>query len=77
MNLIEALVNLAGVLLAGTLLGIEIWIVSIALLAWVVASPARPITSRIPVVAGLLLAVSAVAYVAAAVLIGILLESLV
>jgi hypothetical protein len=72
----EALANLAGVLIVGALLGVEVWVVAIGLLAWVVASP-RPIPSRIPILAALLLSVSVVAYIAAVVLIGVVLESLV
>ena len=70
--MMEALANLAGVLIAGWLLGVEIWVVAVALLAWVVGRPG-PITPRAVVVAGLLLAVSAAAYVASVVLIGVLL----
>ena len=70
----EALVSLAGALVAGGLLGVEVWVVAIGILAWVVARPG-PITTRVSVVAGLLLAVSAVAYAAAVVLIGALLPS--
>jgi hypothetical protein len=70
----EALASLAGVLIAGGLLGVEVWVVAIGILAWVVSRPG-PITTRVSVVAGLLLAVSAVAYVGAAVLIGAMLPS--
>jgi hypothetical protein len=70
----EALASLAGVLIAGALLGVEVWVVGIGILAWVVARPGT-ITTRVAVVAGLLLALSAVAYVAAVVLIGAVLPS--
>lgn len=70
----EALASLAGVLIAGWLLGVEVWVVAIGILAWVVSRPG-PITLRVSVVAGLLLAVSAVAYVAAVMLIGAMLPS--
>ena len=74
--MMEALANLAGVLIAGTLLGVEVWVVTIGVLAWVVARHG-PIVPRVLVVAALLLGVSAVAYVAAVVLIGVVLEFLV
>jgi hypothetical protein len=70
----EGIANLAGVLFAGGLLGVDVWVVAIGLLGWVVARPG-PITPRILVVAGLLLGASAVAYVAAVVLVGVLLSS--
>jgi hypothetical protein len=72
--MMEALANLAGVLVTGGLLGAEVWVVAIAILAWVVAHQG-PITPRVLVVAGLLLGASAVAYVAAVVLIGVLLSA--
>ena len=71
----EALANLAGVLIAGWLLGIEVWVVAIGLLAWVVARQG-PITPRVLVVAGLLLSASGAAYVASVVLIGVLLSTI-
>lgn len=70
----EALANLAGILLAGGLLGVEVWVVAIGLLAGLIARP-EPVTPRALAVAGLLLGVSAVAYVAAVVLIAVLLSS--
>jgi len=71
--MVEALASLAGVLIAGWLLGVEVWVVAIALLAWVIGRH-EPITPRVVMVAGLLLAVSAAAYVASVVLIGVLLD---
>ena len=72
----EALANLIGVLIAGALLGVEIWVVGIAVLAWVVARHG-PIIPRALVLAAFVLGVSAVAYVAVVVLIAALLESIV
>lgn len=68
----ESLAHIAGVLLAGGLLGVVIWVVGIGILAAVVARPG-PITARVVGVAGLALAVSAVAYVGAVLLIAALL----
>jgi hypothetical protein len=68
-----ALANLAGVLIAGALLGAEVWVVTIGILAWV-AGRQGPITPRVLAVAGLLLGASAVAYVTIVVLIGVLLS---
>jgi hypothetical protein len=70
----ELLANLVGVLIAGGLLGVEIWVVAIGILAWVVARQG-PITPRVLVVAGLLLGASAAAYVGIVVLIGVLLSA--
>ena len=70
----EALANLVGVLIAGWLLGIEVWVVATALLAWVIGRHG-PITPSVVVVAGLLLGASAGAYVASVVLIGLLLAA--
>ena len=70
----ELLANLAGVLLAGWLLGAEVWVVAIGILAWVVARQ-EPITPRVLAVAGLLLSASAAAYVAIVSLIGFLLSA--
>jgi hypothetical protein len=70
----ELLANLAGVLLAGWLLGVEVWVVAIGMLAWVVARK-EPITPRVLAVAGLLLSASAAAYVVIVVLIGVLLSA--
>ena len=69
----EALTNLAGVLIAGWLLGVEVWVVAIGLLAWVIGRHG-PITPRILVVAGLMLGASATVYIASVVLIGVLLS---
>jgi hypothetical protein len=70
----ELLANLAGVLLAGWLLGVEVWVVAIAILAWVVARQ-EAITPRVLAVAGLLLSASAAAYVVIVVLIGVRLSA--
>lgn len=70
----EVLANLAGVLIAGWLLGVEVWVVAIGLLAWVVACQG-PITPRVLVVAGLLFGASVATYVAIVVLIGVLLSA--
>jgi hypothetical protein len=70
----ELLANLAGVLLAGWLLGVEVWVVAIGMLAWVVARK-EPITPRVLAVAGLLLSASAAAYVVIVVVIGVLLSA--
>jgi hypothetical protein len=72
----EALANLIGVLIAGALLGVEIWVVGIGLLAWVVARQG-PVIPRVLIVAAFFLGVSGVAYVAVIVLIGALLESII
>jgi hypothetical protein len=56
----EVLATLAGVLIAAWLLGAEVWVVAIGILAWVVARQG-PITPRVLVVAGLLLSASAAA----------------
>jgi hypothetical protein len=68
----EAVASLVGVLIAGTLLGVEMWIVGTGVLAWVVAR--RPVPTRVVIVAALVLGASIVAYVAAVVLIGGLLD---
>jgi hypothetical protein len=73
-RMMEALANLAGVLVAGALLGLEVWVAAIGILAWVVARPG-PVTTRTLVIAGLLLGTSAGAYVAIAVLVAVLLSS--
>jgi hypothetical protein len=70
----ELLANLAGVLLAGWLLGVEVWVVAIGILAWVVTRK-EPITPRVLAVAGLLLSASAAAYVVIVVVIGALLSA--
>jgi hypothetical protein len=70
----EALANLAGVLIAGCLLGVEVWVVAIGLLAWVIGRHG-PITPNVLAVAGLLLGTSVAAYVASVVLIGVLLSA--
>jgi hypothetical protein len=70
----ELLANLGGVLLAGWLLGVEVWVVAIGILAWVVARQ-EPIRPRVLAVAGLLLSASAAAYVVIVVLIGVLLSA--
>jgi hypothetical protein len=70
----EALMNLAGVLIAGGLLGVEVWVVAIGILAWVIAHPG-PVMPRVLAIAGLLLGASAAAYVAIVVLVGVLLSS--
>ena len=70
----EALANLAGVLIAGWLLGVEVWVVAVALLAGVVGRHG-PITPAVLVVVGLLLGASTAAYVASVVLIGVLLSA--
>lgn len=71
--MMAALAALTGVLIAGCLLGVEVWVVAIAMLAWLVARPA-PISTRVLVVTGLLLGASAAAYVGIVVLIGVLLS---
>jgi hypothetical protein len=70
----ELLANLAGVLLAGWLLGVELWVLAIGILAWLVARQA-PVTPRVLAVAGLLLSASAAAYVAIVALVGFLLSA--
>jgi hypothetical protein len=70
----EALANLAGVLIAGCLLGVEVWVVAIGLLAWVIGRHG-PITPNVLAVAGLLLGTSVAAYVASVVLIGVRLSA--
>jgi hypothetical protein len=70
----ELLAKLVGVLIAGGLLGVEVWVVAIGILAWVVARQG-PITPRALAVAWLLLSASAAAYVAIVVVIGVLLSA--
>jgi hypothetical protein len=72
----EGLASLLGVLIAGALLGVQVWVVGVGVLAWVVARHG-PIIPRVLIVAALLLGVSAIAYVAAVVLIGMLVDALV
>jgi hypothetical protein len=59
---------LLAVLAAAVLLGLEVWVVAVALLAWVVSRPA--LTGTVLVRAGAALAVSAAAYVTAVILVG-------
>jgi hypothetical protein len=57
-----------AVLLAAVLLGLEVWVLAVALLAWVLSRPA--LTGAVFVQAGAALAVSAAAYTAAVILVG-------
>jgi hypothetical protein len=74
--MMEGLASLLGVLIAGALLGIEVWVVGVGVLAWVVARHGA-ILPHVLIVAALFLGFSAIAYVAAVVLIGILIDAMV
>jgi len=63
-----ATATLAAVLLAAILLGVEVWVVGIAALAWTVSRPA--LTAVAVATAGAALTASAVGYVAAVILLG-------
>ncbi len=63
-----ATANLAAVLVAAILLGLEVWVVGIAALAWTVSRPA--LTGAVLAKAGAALAVSAIGYVAVVILVG-------
>jgi hypothetical protein len=64
-----ALLSLLGVLLAGALLGVEVWVVGIWLLARLVA--ASGLSARRVSTIGAVFALSALSYVIAVVLIGL------
>lgn len=64
---------LAGVLLAALLLGVAVWVVGIAALAWVVSREA--VTAAALVRAGAAVLASGVLYVATVIAIGLLLHA--
>jgi hypothetical protein len=66
-------VSLLGVLLAGALLGVLVWVVAVALLGYVVIS--RPLTPRVWLLSATGLLVSTGAYVILAVAVGVLTTS--
>lgn len=63
-----ATASLAAVLLAAILLGFEVWVVGIAVLAWAVSRPT--VTATVLAKAGAALAVSAIGYAAVVILAG-------
>ncbi len=65
--------NLAAVLLAALLLGAAVWVVGIALLAWLTTRPA--VTVGVLVTTGAALGATALAYVAAVVLMRLVLPA--
>jgi hypothetical protein len=66
--------NLIGVLLAGALLGVAVWVVDVGVLAWLVS---RPSVSRRAVAGGLaVVAAVTVTYVGVVILIGVVLTML-
>ena len=65
--------GLTAVLVAAILLGLEVWIVGIAALAWTISRPA--LTGAVLVTAAATLAVSAIGYAAVVILLGRLVAS--
>jgi hypothetical protein len=63
-----ATATLAAVLLAAILLGVEVWVVGIAALAWTVSRPT--LTGVVVATAGAALVASAVGYVTVVILVG-------
>ena len=60
--------SLGAVLLAAILLGLEVWVVGLAVLAWAVSRPV--VTATVLAKAGAALAVSAIGYAALVILAG-------
>lgn len=65
--------GLLGVLIAGILLGVAVWVIGIAILAWVVTRPT--LTGGSLVATGAAVAASGVVYVAAVIAIRLLLPA--
>ncbi len=61
-----ATASLAALLVAAILLGLEVWVVGIAVLAWAVSRPT--VTATVLAKAGAALAVSAIGYAAVVIL---------